>query len=501
MFFFRKETMGVFGHLIAFLFVISLSGCSFTLAIKDLAGIAGASITLSNAPSGFSNVSNLNVGVTGTGSVSYKYKLIIGAGTCADGSGYSSVIPIASPITDDISAAAEGTSFILCVVGINSAGTVQDFGAATSTTWIKDTVAPTGVGAITIGAVIGNIANSPDFSFTAATDVTTSVLRYEAQIIRTSDSAVMQTWTSLGLAIAGDIVSGLNLAFQTQYQIQVRAVDDAGNTGAISTSANWYPHPRVTRVSLPGQRVYGPGQPITVILTFEEEIAVTGTPQIIMTLDSVGPVTLDYVNGNNTKQIDFQYNIPGGVSDFTGITLDNTISLNGGTLNDFPAAVSSDLDLTSLVASVNTNSVWIDDNLHVLSFATLANTDPNLASSSVTVNINPPAPYSFTLPYHVFGEEVSNAGTHIISTFVNVPANAASVTFNISDAGAFAFSQNTAYHVDLDTPAYGTNGALLLASHAQYDYVRLTTGSTSGVTYAMHALSRFFVNRTFDANI
>lgn len=99
------------------------------------------SAVFAGAPLNPSNLSALNVTVSGTGVTEYKYKLGGGSLDCTDSSGYSATIPLVTSITDSLGA--DG-SFKLCAVGGDGLGNWQDYASATSYTWNKDTVAPTG---------------------------------------------------------------------------------------------------------------------------------------------------------------------------------------------------------------------------------------------------------------------------------------------------------------------------------------------------------------------
>ncbi|MFN3454356.1 MAG: FG-GAP repeat protein, partial [Pseudobdellovibrio sp.] len=82
----------------------------------------------------------LNIQVGGSGITQYRYKLGASPLDCSDASGYSSLISVSTPITDNLSGLADG-SVTLCVVGVGGYGT-QSYADATEYTWVKDTVVP-----------------------------------------------------------------------------------------------------------------------------------------------------------------------------------------------------------------------------------------------------------------------------------------------------------------------------------------------------------------------
>lgn len=136
-------------------FVVSTVNESKTLSawVRDAAGNVSArsaasaivfdntppTATLSGHPTGSTNVYVLNATVGGTDVVAYKYKVGPSASTdCTIATGYSaSEIPVATKITNNISALANGT-IKLCVVGRDTAGNWQTEASATSVTWTKN---------------------------------------------------------------------------------------------------------------------------------------------------------------------------------------------------------------------------------------------------------------------------------------------------------------------------------------------------------------------------
>lgn len=86
---------------------------------------------------------------------------------------------------------------------------------------------------------------------------------------------------------------------------------------------------------------------IDIEVTFNEDVDVTGTPQISLTLDS-GTVFADFVSGTGTNTLLFRYTV--GASDLavTGPVAVSPIGLNGGTILDSVDALASGLTYTPL---------------------------------------------------------------------------------------------------------------------------------------------------------
>lgn len=81
-----------------------------------------------------------------------------------------------------------------------------------------------------------SLTTSPVITFVAGSDAHSGVNRYEARVLRTSDSAEMATWAPF---VSGNILSGLSLVTNTSYKIQIQVVDEAGNTSAVAASDGW----------------------------------------------------------------------------------------------------------------------------------------------------------------------------------------------------------------------------------------------------------------------
>lgn len=142
----------------------------------------GPTAILTGALNGVSSLPTLFVTVGGTDVVSYKYKIRESASpACSNTTGYSTGIAVGTPITDSISALADGV-LELCVLGMDSAGNLQSTASATSSTWTKDTTAPTA----TISGVPTGTSNTTTLDITISG---TGVLFYKYKIRQPADSA------------------------------------------------------------------------------------------------------------------------------------------------------------------------------------------------------------------------------------------------------------------------------------------------------------------------
>jgi subtilisin family serine protease/ligand-binding sensor domain-containing protein len=102
-----------------------------------------------------------------------------------------------------------------------------------SSSWVVDTAVPTSVSNINNSAYYNSLTASPQISFTASSSI--DISKYEYSIGTTNGSINIKGWTSINLSSSFQ-VTGLALANGTKYFVNIRAVDNAGNTSAISTS-------------------------------------------------------------------------------------------------------------------------------------------------------------------------------------------------------------------------------------------------------------------------
>ncbi|GIL18665.1 MAG: hypothetical protein BroJett040_24160 [Oligoflexia bacterium] len=133
-----------------------------------------------------------------------------------------------------------GTGTVAISIAANTATSTTGDPAASagpSTSYTVDNVGPAAPTGVTLGSVPNSLSSTPTISYSATTDSGgSSVASYQVQILRTSDSAVISTWST---HTSGNAVTGLSLSPSTQYSVLVRALDALGNIGAQSVAQNW----------------------------------------------------------------------------------------------------------------------------------------------------------------------------------------------------------------------------------------------------------------------
>ncbi|MDX1368711.1 Ig-like domain-containing protein, partial [Pseudomonas sp.] len=139
--------------------------------------------------------------------------------------------------------------------------------------------------------------------------------------------------------------------------------DQAGNTGSGTTDSNNYAidslPPSVVSVSVPANGTYVAGQNLDFTVNLSEAVIVDtsgGTPRIAVTLDSGGIVYADYISGSGSSALVFRLTIASGQLDSNGISVGDSIALNGGTLRDNQ----SNTALTALNGVGETSGIGVD---------------------------------------------------------------------------------------------------------------------------------------------
>jgi hypothetical protein len=92
--------------------------------------------------------------------------------------------------------------------------------------------------------------------------------------------------------------------------------------------------PIVSSVSVPANGSYIAGQNMDFTVNFNENLIVSGTPYITLTLETGGVVNASYIGGTGTSALVFRYTIQEGNLDTDGVAVGSEINLNGAMLKD-----------------------------------------------------------------------------------------------------------------------------------------------------------------------
>ncbi|QJB37184.1 gliding motility-associated C-terminal domain-containing protein [Chitinophaga oryzae] len=126
-------------------------------------------------------------------------------------------------------------------------------------------------------------------------------------------------------------------------------VAGTGNSASNTLNVTYDATPaEVSGVDVPSGGVYAAGSIMNFVVWYNEPVAVTGAPSLSLTIGNK-VVQARYLNTAGDR-VFFVYQVVQGDMDTDGITLDNTIQLNGGTIKD-DAGNNADLTLRSIPAT------------------------------------------------------------------------------------------------------------------------------------------------------
>ena len=192
------------------------------------------------------------------------------------------------------------------------------------------------------------------------------------------------------------------------------------NLGPINSSQILIgdPPPQITNLIEPINATYAEGSKLLFQVSFEEDVAITGLPQIAL---NIGGQTkyAQYSSGSGTSGIEFSYTIGALENDLDGISIvSNSIELNGGTIATVSNGITPSLiflsfkDSTSGVIVNTSTGITPPDQVPSLSTApTTSNTTLSVSWSVPNNNGTPITNYS--LQYRISGN----------ATWINISPN------------------------------------------------------------------------------
>nr|WP_246583580.1 Ig-like domain-containing protein [Bradyrhizobium iriomotense] len=253
------------------------------------------------------------------------------------------------------------------------------------------------------------------------------------------------------------------------------------------------------------------GDVVSVTVTFNESVTVTGMPQLALNIGGT-PVQASYASGSGSNQLVFTYTIQAGQTDANGISIDaNALSLNGGTITD--AAGNAAVLTAAAVADnasykVDTAAPMVSS--EAITSATGAQNNTLNAGDVVSVTVTFSESVTVTgtpqLALNIGGTPVQasyasgSGGTQLVFTYtiqagqtdangISLDANALSLNGGtITDAAgnaavltAAAVADNASYKVDTAAPTVSSE-AITSATGAQNN--TLNAGDVVSVTMA-----------------
>ncbi|HTF86651.1 MAG TPA: Ig-like domain-containing protein, partial [Cellvibrio sp.] len=196
------------------------------------------------------------------------------------------------------------------------------------------------------------------------------------------DNATVSVNPGSGVATFTGMQLTYTAAGSSNETFNLRA-SSAGLTVADSSSFTATVPPSVTSVDVPVSGTYKTGDTLTFTVNTSENVTVSGTPRIAITVGS-DTVYAEYFGGSGTSDLVFTYTITAGDLDSNGIALASVIEANGGTLQDGDA---NDLILT-LNAVGSTAAVLVDAVAPTISSVSVPAADTYLVGETLSFTVN-----------------------------------------------------------------------------------------------------------------
>lgn len=205
--------------------------------------------------------------------------------------------------------------------------------------------------------------------------------------------------------------------------------------------------PFVVSVAVPASGRYNPGDALDFTVSWSTNMAVTGTPQLAITLDGVTRYAsyFDSPTGTTTR---FRYVVQAGDTDADGIVI-GVLGLNGGSIKSTGGAVAA-LALNSVGSTVG---VLVDSNA------------PTLAAANIVVN-NQSDPHRIVL---TFSEVLASASIGSGTDWM-VKANGGSPSYGVASVALTAAAEVT---LTLDAVNIGS-AATYIANSAANGHLKVT---------------------------
>ena len=214
----------------------------------------------------------------------------------------------------------------------------------------------TGAPTVTGAAQVGETLTADTSGISDADGLTGAVFAYQ--------------WLADDADLAGATGSAYTLAnadVGKAVRVRVSFTDDAGHDETL-TSAATAPvaarPPQVTAVAITsdpgGDDTYGDGDTITVSVTFDQAVDVTGAPQLTIKMDpDYGEKQAAYASGGGAATLTFTHTVVEPNLSTQGIAvLANTLALNGGTIVSATGSAAADLSHTGLAHDANHKVDW-----------------------------------------------------------------------------------------------------------------------------------------------
>ncbi|MFC3151271.1 hypothetical protein ACFOEK_09565 [Litoribrevibacter euphylliae] len=195
--------------------------------------------------------------------------------------------------------------------------------------------------------------------------------------------------------------------------------------------------PSVTSVSVPSNATYALGDTLSFTVNFDENVDVTGTPELGITLGTSAE-TANYVSGTGTSALVFEYTLVSGDLDENGIAV-GSLTVNSDTIQD---AAGNDATLT-LNNVADTSAVLVDAEIPVVLSVSVPTSDTYKVGDVLSFIVN-------------FNDSVSVSGVPELSLTLGSDAKIAEYVSGTGSSNLVF--QYTVVSDDLDENGIAVNG-------------------------------------------
>lgn len=274
-----------------------------------------------------------------------------------------------------------------------------------------------------MGTPLLNLNTTPPrfASYLAGSGSTTLTFRYPIQY---GDTAADLDYASLSALVlsGGTIKDTVNTTNADLTLPLPGASGSLGNNKNIVINAPT--QPQISSVML-SPKVYFKDDAIDLKVTFSENVTVTGTPIVNVSIGGATAV-FQYSSGSGSTQLTFQYLVKGTDAGATP-SVSSPVDLNGGTIKS-----SFGVDSLLTFATPTTTGVYVDGRTLTLSFLTpetVVNESSGIGRTAI-VSITPAPVYDVTIPLSFTGSAISGVDYTVAQSSVTFPGGQSSVTID-----------------------------------------------------------------------
>ncbi|WP_449235781.1 Ig-like domain-containing protein [Azospirillum doebereinerae] len=283
---------------------------------------------------------------------------------------------------------------------------------------------------------LGN--NGRTAAYSAGSGGTTLTFAYTVQAGDTSADLDYLSTAALSLNGGAILDAGTSLAAVLTLATPGAANSLGANRNIVIDTTG----PAVVSVSAPPDGTYGAGRTMDFVVTFNEAVAVDGTPTLPITLDNGEVVQATYLSGAGGTALTFRYTVGSGKLDADGIAVG--VALGGGTVKDTVGNAAT----PTLNGVAATGGVRIDAVAPAVTAVTAATANGAYATGdTVTLQV-------------IFSEAVTVTGTPTLA--LNTGRTAAYGGGSGGSTLSFTYTvQAGDTSADLDAGALGLNGGTI----------------------------------------